>query len=50
VMGDPRYGSGNKNQAGLQLTATRLEFECPFTHQPRVFDLQQLLEDPSFTD
>ena len=31
VMGDPRYGEGNKNTAGLQLTATSLEFECPFS-------------------
>lgn len=30
VMGDPRYGTDNKNRAGLQLTATGLCFECPF--------------------
>ena len=29
VMGDPRYGRGNKNETGLQLTATGLAFECP---------------------
>lgn len=29
VMGDPRYGSGNKNRSGLQLTAVGLAFECP---------------------
>ncbi len=29
VMGDPRYGRGNKNKSGLQLTAIGLAFECP---------------------
>jgi tRNA pseudouridine32 synthase/23S rRNA pseudouridine746 synthase len=29
VMGDPRYGSGNKNKSGLRLTAVGLAFECP---------------------
>ena len=29
VMGDPRYGRGNKNKSGLQLTAVGLAFECP---------------------
>lgn len=29
VMGDPKYGRGNKNRSGLQLVATRLQFECP---------------------
>jgi hypothetical protein len=28
-MGDPRYGRGNKNKSGLQLTAVGLAFECP---------------------
>jgi len=31
VMGDPRYGRGNKNDQGLKLTAVRLSFHCPFT-------------------
>ena len=31
VMGDPHYGSGNKNKTGLQLIATALEFDCPFS-------------------
>ena len=31
VMGDPRYGSGNKNREGLQLIAKELSFECPET-------------------
>jgi 16S rRNA U516 pseudouridylate synthase RsuA-like enzyme len=30
VMGDPRYGQGNKNAEGLQLVAFALIFVCPF--------------------
>lgn len=37
VMGDPRYGKGNKNTEGLQLVATGLEFECPFRHKKQTF-------------
>jgi len=29
VMGDPRYGRGNKNREGLRLIATALRFRCP---------------------
>jgi len=42
VLGDPRYGQGNKNAAGLQLCAIRLAFTCPLTQQARDFDLQAL--------
>lgn len=38
VMGDPSYGKGNKNSAGLQLVATGLEFQCPFTEEKRIFE------------
>jgi tRNA pseudouridine32 synthase/23S rRNA pseudouridine746 synthase len=38
VMGDPRYGKGNKNSEGLQLVATGLEFYCPFNQQKRIFE------------
>lgn len=31
VMGDPRYGRGNKNRDGLQLEAAGLQFRCPVT-------------------
>ena len=31
VMGDPRYGSDNKNRDGMQLTAVGLRFRCPFS-------------------
>ena len=30
VIGDPRYGRGNKNEAGLQLAGVGLKFTCPF--------------------
>ncbi|KDE38920.1 Ribosomal large subunit pseudouridine synthase D [Nitrincola lacisaponensis] len=29
IIGDPRYGRGNKNNEGLQLLATELHFQCP---------------------
>ncbi len=29
VMGDPRYGRGNKNRTGMRLCAHALAFECP---------------------
>ncbi len=29
VMGDPRYGTGNKNRDGLRLSAYALAFDCP---------------------
>jgi tRNA pseudouridine32 synthase/23S rRNA pseudouridine746 synthase len=31
VMGDPRYGAGNKNRDGMRLAAVFLAFEEPFT-------------------
>lgn len=31
VMGDPRYGKGNRDGRPLRLTACALEFVCPFT-------------------
>ena len=31
VIGDPRYGRGNKNSDGLQLVAKELSFDCPDT-------------------
>ena len=38
VMGDPRYGEGNKNKEGMQLAATALEFQCPFNQKKLVFE------------
>jgi len=37
VMGDPKYGSGNKNRTGLALRAVRLAFDCPVCGQYRDF-------------
>ncbi|MFA6465652.1 MAG: RluA family pseudouridine synthase, partial [Desulfurivibrionaceae bacterium] len=31
VLGDPKYGTGNKNTTGMELVAHRLAFRCPFT-------------------
>ncbi|WP_027854262.1 RluA family pseudouridine synthase [Marinobacterium litorale] len=39
VIGDPRYGEGNKNREGLQLYATQLAFECPLQRRPVKFEL-----------
>jgi len=30
VLGDPRYGRGNKNSDGIKLSAIALRFRCPF--------------------
>jgi tRNA pseudouridine32 synthase/23S rRNA pseudouridine746 synthase len=38
VMGDPRYGAGNKNTEGLKLAATALEFECPLSGKHKIFN------------
>ncbi|MBA4369329.1 MAG: RNA pseudouridine synthase [Desulfobacterium sp.] len=40
VMGDPKYGKGNKNDQGLQLRAISLAFRCPFQHKEMCFHLQ----------
>lgn len=40
VMGDPKYGTNNKNTEGMQLCAYSLAFRCPFTRQQVVFTLQ----------
>ncbi|TCK08157.1 RluA family pseudouridine synthase [Marinobacterium mangrovicola] len=39
VIGDPRYGQGNKNRAGLQLWAKALAFTCPLRRQNASFEL-----------
>jgi tRNA pseudouridine32 synthase/23S rRNA pseudouridine746 synthase len=33
VLGDPRYGQGNKNSTGMELVAHRLVFRCPITRK-----------------
>ncbi len=39
VLGDPKYGTNNKNTAGMQLTATYLRFICPMLRKEQLFDL-----------
>ncbi len=40
VMGDPRYGRGNKNSQGMRLAAYSLGFQCPFEHERVVFTME----------
>lgn len=40
VLGDPRYGQGNKDSAGLQLAAVGLQFRCPFGGGERRYALE----------
>ena len=40
VMGDPRYGTNNKNSDGMRLVATGLEFTCPFSGKVVRVDLE----------
>lgn len=42
VMGDPKYGKGNKNQAGLQLMGYRLIFRDPFTKKEINYALDEI--------
>ncbi len=39
VVGDPRYGRGNKRPGGMRLVACRLAFRCPLTHKEETFCL-----------
>lgn len=49
VIGDPRYGHGNKSKAGLQLSAVRLSFRCPLTRTARDFVLEELIQEAGQT-
>lgn len=40
VIGDPRYGKGNKNREGILLKAVSLGFRCPFQKRDVEFALQ----------
>jgi tRNA pseudouridine32 synthase/23S rRNA pseudouridine746 synthase len=33
VIGDPKYGTGNKNTEGMKLSALSLSFRCPFLNR-----------------
>lgn len=39
VLGDPEYGTDNKDMRGLQLCAVSLEFLCPLSKQQRHYKL-----------
>lgn len=39
VMGDPKYGKGNKNRDGMKLTAVSLRFQCPFSKKEVTFSI-----------
>jgi tRNA pseudouridine32 synthase/23S rRNA pseudouridine746 synthase len=41
VMGDPRYGKGNKNQTGMKLMSYRLEFRDPLSDKQINFALDE---------
>jgi tRNA pseudouridine32 synthase / 23S rRNA pseudouridine746 synthase len=43
VMGDPKYGEGNKNREGLKLIASKLEFSDPFDKSKKSFQSPKLL-------
>lgn len=42
VMGDPLYGTGNKNTDGLKIVAKLIRFHCPLSQKEQVFDLDTL--------
>lgn len=39
IMGDPKYGKGNKNKEGLKLMASFLSFEDPWLRKSQIFRL-----------
>lgn len=39
VIGDPKYGKGNKNREGMRLSAVCLRFFCPFQRKEVEFNL-----------
>ncbi|MDH3393148.1 MAG: RluA family pseudouridine synthase [Desulfobulbaceae bacterium] len=41
VLGDPRYGEGNKNRSGLKLVACRLSFKCPLSGQQKNYTVDR---------
>lgn len=43
VIGDPKYGKGNKNREGLKLLAKSLSFEDPWEHKSVHFELEESL-------
>jgi len=45
VIGDPKYGTGNKNTAGMKLSAVSLRFRCPFLDR----EVEYALPEPEDT-
>jgi tRNA pseudouridine32 synthase/23S rRNA pseudouridine746 synthase len=43
VVGDPRYGRGNKNTTGMKLTAVVLDFHCPIFYREMDFQINHSL-------
>jgi tRNA pseudouridine32 synthase/23S rRNA pseudouridine746 synthase len=43
IMGDPKYGKGNKNREGLKLVASRLTFQDPWIKKTQDFSLPEHL-------
>jgi tRNA pseudouridine32 synthase/23S rRNA pseudouridine746 synthase len=43
IMGDPKYGKGNKNREGLKLVASELSFEDPWLRKVQSFSLSEPL-------
>jgi tRNA pseudouridine32 synthase/23S rRNA pseudouridine746 synthase len=41
VIGDPRYGKGNKDPDGLRLVAYVLQLRCPYSGRPLAFQLAE---------
>lgn len=41
VIGDPKYGIGNKNSGRMKLSAVSISFRCPFLDQDVVYSLPQ---------
>ena len=50
VVGDPRYGEGNKNRTGLKLVARSLSFTCPFKRRKVKFQIDPDHPPPSPPD
>ena len=42
VIGDPKYGTGNKNTEGMKLSALSLSFRCPFLDR----EVEYVLPEP----
>jgi tRNA pseudouridine32 synthase/23S rRNA pseudouridine746 synthase len=44
LIGDPKYGKGNKNREGLKLIAHELRFKDPWTKKEVIFNSPEILE------